>query len=106
MVKQEDLSLWLTGEELEGDTELVFLDEGGYREMETADGVKRVFELTVTLPNGTERQWTMNKTCRRIVARAYGEDSKSWIGKKVLVHTIEKDVFGHVKKVIYIRKCL
>lgn len=106
MVKQDDLDLWLEGSEITEDTEVEFVNEGEYAEMETAEGKKRVFRIGVKLPDGIERVWTMNKSSRRAAARTWGEDTATWVGKKAIVHTLEKDVFGKPKKVIYIKQCL
>ena len=45
---------------------------------------------------------TFNNTSTKNVAKAYGKDSKKWIGKKVTVKKLKQMVSGKEKEIIYI----
>lgn len=106
MVQQDDLDMWLTAEDIGEEAIITFFDEGKYENIDVTDGVKRVFQITVTLPSGEQRLWTMNRTSRRKIARELGEDSVQWVGRKVKLYTALQNVFGKDKQVIYVREVI
>lgn len=106
MVKQDDLDLFLTPEDVGSEAQVKFVDEGEYRDIDTAEGSKRVFTITVKLADKEERSWTMNKTSRRKISRTFGDDTKKWVGKSVKLYTTEQMVGKNTKQVIYVRECI
>ena len=60
-----------------------------------------MFQLTVRLPDGTEKVWNVNNTTLRALKEAYGDESKEWVGKKVRVEVREQVVRGVPRRVIY-----
>ena len=94
---------WLQPLDIEDkEVELTFLNEGEYRDIKTQSrDLKRKLEIGVELPNGVEKDWTMNDTSVKAVATAYGKDSKAWIHKKVIVFLVKQNVGGSIKDVIY-----
>lgn len=106
MVEIPNLDLFLTAADVPAETEAEFIDEGKVVPKEETGFDSNTFDITIKLPNGAKRVWTMNKTSQRAVARHYGTDSKAWIGRKVVLHTSEQNVRGEMKKVIYVKRVL
>lgn len=100
-----DLDMWLQAEDVEPEAEIVFADEGrkGFIPGKENDPEGETFEIGVTLPDGSKRLWTMNKTSQRAVARAYTTKTSLWVGKKCPVFTTTQNVGGQMKKCIYAR---
>ena len=100
-----ELEKWLRPDDIKGDMELVFVDEGEKGEIPKDEGQKPVetFEISVEFNKGERKLWTMNKTSQRAVAGAYGTDTKQWIGQTVTVFLADQNVHGEMKKVIYAR---
>ena len=58
--------------------------------------------LPVIVNDGNEElTYNMNKTSRRNVARAYGLETKSWIGKKLLLRVTQQQTPEGMASVIY-----
>ena len=58
-------------------------------------------EIPVRLPNGQDKTWTPNKTSIRALAKVFGDDLDSWVGKKVKVNISRQNVRGEMKDVLY-----
>lgn len=61
--------------------------EGQWIESKTfkkEDGsVSNQFDINITLPDGEERSTTLNWSNIKLLALAYGKETKEWVGKKV-----------------------
>lgn len=77
---------------------LVVLDEG--TEQKGDFGPQTVFK--VRCPNNEERLLTFNRTSQNHLIDAYGEETKEWVGKRILVWVREENVSGEFKDVIYL----
>lgn len=80
---------------------VVLLDEGVFREPEETGLSRTVFQIRVGLPDQRRKTWTMNKTTRRNLAKAYGDDSANWVNKRVRIQVLQQNVRGEVKDVLY-----
>ena len=81
---------------------LTILNEGGYvPSQRDPDGEDRL-QLTVKLPGGEEKLASPNQTSVIEMVRAWGDDSKEWVGQKVAVKIGQQRVFGEDKLVIYL----
>lgn len=58
------------------------------------------YELLVEL-NGIEYNWFANKTSLRALTVKHGRASENWVGKKIRLWTVEQNVQGKMRKVIY-----
>ena len=101
MVKQDDLNLWLTAEDVKTGDLIEFIDEGKYEEIVLQDGTKRVFNIGVKLANKETRIWTPNRTSRRTISRILGDNTKQWVGEKWPLVIQDQKVGKNMKKVIY-----
>ena len=59
-----------------------------------------VLEMEVEI-KGQKFVYTMNKTSARKVAEVLGEESKAWVGKKLLFEITKQNVKGQLKDVLY-----
>lgn len=57
-------------------------------------------ELTVEV-NGEEYQWLPNKTSLRAIITAYGDESNDWVEKPIKLYSVDQNVSGQMKKVVY-----
>ena len=98
-----DLSLWLQPEDVEPEATLYFVDEGQRGLIPKPEGQESIetFEISVRLPNGKVKVWTMNLTSQRAVAKSYTTDTKLWVDRPVDVFVTSQNVRGTMKKVIY-----
>ena len=58
------------------------------------------YELKV-LVNSEEYDWMANKTSLRAFTAAFGDESDNWTGKKIKLYSIEQNVGGKIKQVVY-----
>lgn len=65
----------------------------------TQDGEGR-FEIRVMV-NGEEYDWLPNKTSLRSFVSVFGDESDNWIGKKIKMYSVEQNVSGEIKQVVY-----
>ena len=59
-----------------------------------------VLEMEVEV-KGQKFVYTMNKTSARKVSEVLGEESKAWVGKKLVFETTKQVVKGQLKDVLY-----
>ena len=78
--------------------DLVFiLNEGITREADFGTGKPRVvFEIEVE-HNKVKKTWTTNKTTLKGFIKAWGDDTKKWIGKKAKLSLVKVNVRGEIK---------
>ena len=74
----------------------IFKDEGKAVE---AFG-KPAVQLTITFPNGEEKEWTPNYTSMKTLSYAYGPDTKNWVGKTVNFEILVNNIKGEKKACI------
>jgi len=86
-VKEGDL-ITITGEHIERSAE------------ETPFG-RPTIEIPVRLPDGREKRWTMNKTTLKRLMGAWGNDTATWINKKVRIRKAKQNIRGVLKDVLY-----
>lgn len=62
--------------------------------------VKRC-RVTLKLPNGESRAWTMNNTTYSRLKAKFGASANKWLGKKVALEILPQIVRGEKRLVIY-----
>ena len=86
------------------DQEFVFMDEGGYKEInigsEDKPETKKVFQISIST-NEIEYLWTMNNTSQLNFVKMFGKDTSKWVGKKGKFTIVKQNVFGQMKDVVY-----
>lgn len=58
------------------------------------------YELVVRF-NDDEYSWTANKTSLKAIVAAYSDESDNWAGKTVHLYSVEQNVSGQIKQVVY-----
>lgn len=100
-----DLPEFLQGDDIGAETEVKFVDAGKAGVIRQGEGKPDIttFEITVQLPSGEKKLWTMNKTSQRTLATAWGKNTDLWMNKVAKLFTVDQNVRGQMKKVIYAR---
>ena len=101
MPKMSDHEEYLDSTMVENGDKVVLLDEGTFREPEETGLARTVFQIRIGLPDQRNKTWTMNKTTRKNLAKAYGDDSAGWVKRHVRIEILKQNVRGEVKDVIY-----
>jgi len=98
-----DLDLWLTPADFTGEIDVYFNDAGVKDIISKPDPDPDipVFNISVKMPDATNKIWTMNKTSQRAVAKAYGTDTTLWINRPATLFKTTQNVRGTMKEVIY-----
>lgn len=84
----------------EGDI-VVLLDAGVFREPEETQLSRTVFQIRVQIPDGRKKIWTMNKTTRKKLAKAWGDDSEGWVNKCVKIAITTQMVAGTIRDILW-----
>lgn len=97
---------YLKAEDIGKSAVVEFLDGGENSEIDRGEGKepKKTFEISLKLPSGDVKTWTMNKTSQGRIAEVLGFDPAKWKGKKAPIYTIDQQVGPETKKVIYAYK--
>lgn len=100
-----DLQEFLKADDVGAEVEVKIVDAGKAGVIRQGEGKEDVptFEITVQLPSGDQRLWTMNKTSQRTLATVWGKNTDAWVGKVAKLFTTDQNVRGTMKKVIYAR---
>jgi len=86
---------------LEENDIVVLLNEGEFREPEDTGLQRTVFQISVGLPDQRTKTWTMNKTTRKRLIEAWGDDSANWVNKKVQIKMTMQNVRGEMRTVLW-----
>jgi hypothetical protein len=62
---------------------------------------REILEIPIKLEDNTELTYGMNKTSSGNLMEAWGEDTKSWVGKKIRFEVLKQNVRGAMKDIIY-----
>lgn len=81
---------------------ITFLNEGEYQPS-SFDPKKKSLVCKVGLADGEEKIFTLSNKNQGKMLEAFGDDSKNWIGKKVQVEIVKKDIGGTTKTLIYLK---
>jgi hypothetical protein len=57
--------------------------------------------VTIKLPSGKKKVWTMNNTTYKLCITKFGLDEKKWIDKKIKLNKSRAPVNGVMRDVIY-----
>jgi len=100
-----DIEEFLRPEDVGAEVEVKLVDAGKPGVIRGGEGVADTptFEITVQLPSGDQKLWTVNKTSQRTLASVWGKNTDAWVGKVAKLFTTDQNVRGTMKKVIYAR---
>jgi len=92
---------YLTGDIVTNGMIVEIVDEGEFLDETVSPFGRPIFRITVRMPDGSLKVWTMNRTTRRNLREAWGDDTANWVGKKVRLEVQLRDVMGAMRKVIF-----
>jgi len=100
-----DLQTFLRPEDVGNEIEAKIIDAGKHGAIQKGEGEEQIttFEIGVMLPSGERKIWTVNKTSQRTIASVFGKKTEAWVNKVVTLFTVDQNVRGTIKKVIYAR---
>jgi|SRR3990167_5680649 len=103
-----DLSKFIKKGDLRKGDILTFVNGGSIEEVDfsrTKDGsgIKTVFQITVTLPDGKDKILTINKTSQNVISEEFGVETENWVGKEVKVDYIQQLCFGKLTDVLVLK---
>ena len=78
------------------------LDEGEIRSTEETGFDEPVFEIGVRVGE-VKFRWTMNAKSQRNLISKWGNDTKKWVGKKIILWKVHQAAWGREIDVIYAR---
>lgn len=99
MVRISSFDKYLRPEAIGNGTLLIIASEGEYISAEESFLGRAVFQIEVQLGNDL-KTWTMNKTTQRNLAKAYGDETRNWIGRKVRIELTKMNIRGESKNVM------
>lgn len=91
-------SNFLRGEDVKPGMIVEILDEGEFIDKDASSFGRPAFRIRVRLPDGEEKIWTMNRTTQDNLAKAYGDDTANWKGKKVRLETSVYNIRGQLRQ--------
>ena len=98
----------LSGEEVESMKDKHFQIDAlpSYREFENRDDKTKPKDRRLMCPvqmaNGIRADWYPNNKCVKVILASKGRDYSNWVGFTAEMKVVEKDVFGTIRKVIYL----
>ncbi len=51
----------------------------------------------------TEKRWPLPKTCAKVIAAKYGNDTAGWVGKKVTLYPTTCQAFGQIAECVRVK---
>lgn len=101
-MKAEKISNWVkVGENLKDGDIVQILEEGEIQESEFKGKQTKRFVTKVKLTGGEVKSVGMNSTSFNNLIDAFGDETKTWIGKDVKAWVVSQNVSGEFKKVLY-----
>ena len=58
-------------------------------------------QIEIELPNGETTEWALNRTSYEDIAREYTPEIANWVGKEIVLRTVEQKIGKEMKNVIY-----
>ncbi len=93
---------YLKAEDCKGGEIYEILDEGEITEITNPEGkTKAVMNFQIRMDD-QEKIFTPNKSNGNILVEAFGEETKSWVGKKFKIVLVKTRVFGKLKDSIVV----
>ena len=83
-----------------GNTLATFMTEGEMLLKADTGFDKDVLKVQLKFGDGTEKDWTLNKTSVMNITKAYGSETKNWVGKKVMFSLMQVVIKGVTKQAI------
>ncbi len=96
---------WLKSEDVKQGDLITFLDEGAFvasAKYTYSDGTPRKDFLLKVKHNEVEKDMRLNATNKKLLIKAFGDDTADWVGKTAKLNTADIMVSGKMMKTIVI----
>lgn len=96
---------WLKSEDVKQGDLITFLNEGEWvasAKYTYADGTPRKDFLLKVKHNDADKDMRLNATNKKVLIRAFGEETKDWVGKTAKITTADIMVSGKMMKTMII----
>jgi len=105
MANLGDLSNYIKTKSLKTGDIIKFLDEGAIVEKDFNDGkgVKKLFQVNVSLNGGEPKEMTLNATSRGVLSDVWGYETEEWVGKEAKVTFMQGLVFGKPGEILVLQ---
>ena len=105
MPNLNDLKNFLQRDDVKEGEILIFTDAGEIKEVDFSkaqdgSGKKKVFQISIGLPDGRTKTATINATSRNALTEKYGSNTEDWVNKNVKVTFVNQMAFGKMTKVL------
>lgn len=101
MVKLSDLEDFLKPDDVRDGDVVIILDEGVFKTAQETPFGRPAFQVPVKLPDGRVKTATINRTSRKSLASAYGDDTKEWSQRQSKVSKVKQNVQSVMRDVLY-----
>jgi len=101
MVRISDLDEYLHADAIEPGDIVEIIGKARYISAQESAFERSYLEVAVKMSDGQAKTWTPNKTTLHLLAQAFGDDTDSWINKKVKLNISRQNVRGKMIDVIY-----
>lgn len=65
-----------------------------------SDPSKKIYNFNIELVDGTQKVASFNNASLKNLIKAYGDDSKKWIGKPIIANKVKLQVFNEMKDIL------
>ena len=100
-MKLKRLSDFLAAQDVENGAVVTIIGEPTLRPAEETRFNKDVCIIKVKLMNGDQKDWTLNKITYHKLLDAFGDESKSWLNRQVVIRKTQQNVRGTMRDVLY-----
>lgn len=104
MVNTGEIESYLNNKSAKRDEIVEIIGEGNISDIPQKDGTKRRgLNIPIKLNGTRELIYSPGKTALKELQKAWGIDTKDWVGKKAVVDFIKMTSFGEIKDVLIIK---
>ena len=61
---------------------------------------KEVYNFLIELVDGSQKFTTFNKTSLKALIKAFGKESKKWVGKQIMANSVKMTIKGELKNIL------
>ena len=82
------------------DGDICVIRSEGALEPSPSDPMKKIYNFMIELVDGTKKMASFNNGTLKNLVKAYGKESKKWVGKPILANKVKMQVFNETKDVL------
>lgn len=94
---------FLKGSDVNKETIVTFLAPHEEISADESGVDRELQQILIELPDKSKKIWTMNRTSQRMLVGLLGSNSDEWVGKQVTIYSVDQNVKGQFKAIIYVK---